>query len=197
VNTAAGGRVEPDEIHPSDLQEVPMRASMRTLVLMAAVVLAVASFAHAQANFAGTWVLDRSQSQLPQFHKGGAAPGAQGGTPPDITLTVDQSGDQLKATRTMKRGNRENAFSETYTVNGSEQTFTGRGNRTVVTKAAWDGPRLVVNSNTTRPSRSGGDVQVSRESVWTVSPDGNTLTIQTTFHSPRGERTFTRVYHRA
>jgi hypothetical protein len=172
---------------------------LRIAALIAAVLLMAVPLAQAQANFAGTWVLDRSQSQLPRFHRGGApeASPAQPAPPPDVTLTVDQSGDALKATRTVKRGNREHAISETYVLDGSEQTFTGHRNRTVVTRAAFDGPRLVITSSSTKPSRSGGEVQRSRESVWTLSPDGRTLTIQTTMHGRRGDRTFTGVYQRA
>jgi hypothetical protein len=35
---------------------------------------------------------------------------------------------------------------------------------------------------------------MSRESVWTLSPDGRTLTIDTTMHGPRGDRTMKTVY---
>lgn len=175
-----------------------MRTSLRIAALTTAVLLMAVPIAQAQASFAGTWVLDRSQSQLPRFHRGApeAAP-AQPTPPPDVTLTVDQSGDALKATRTVKRGTREFAVSETYTVDGSEQTFTGHRNRTVVTRAAWDGPRLVITKNSTKASRSGGEIQRSRESVWSLSPDGRTLTIQTTVHGPRGDRAFTGVYQKA
>jgi len=175
-----------------------MRVPFRTPAVVLAVLLAAASVAHAQANFAGTWVLDPSQSQLPRHHhhKGAAAPDAQG-QPPARTLTVDQTGDVLKATRSVKRGNTERSFSVTYTLNGAEETTTGWRNSTVVTRAAWDGPRLVVSANRTVPRRSGGEVQLSRESVWALSPDGRTLTIQTTLHGPRGDRSFTHVYQRA
>jgi hypothetical protein len=36
----------------------------------------------------------------------------------------------------------------------------------------------------------------SRESVWTLSPDGRTLTIDTTMQSPRGDRTMKTVFVR-
>ena len=170
-----------------------MRSPFRTPILVAAaVLLATASLSHAQANFAGTWVLDRSQSQLaaPQ-------PGAGPAQPSDVKLTVQQDGDVVKVTRTVTVRNTERSISESYTTDGSPHTFTGRRNSTVVTKAAWDGPRLVLSSTRTRPSRSGGgDVQVSRESVLSLSPDGRTLTIQTTMHRPRGDRTLTSVYQR-
>jgi hypothetical protein len=175
-----------------------MRTSLRIAALTTVVLLMAVPIAQAQASFAGTWVLDRSQSQLPQrFHRGAPDAAGQPTTPAEVTLTVDQSGDAVKATRTVKRGTREFAMSETYTVNGSEQTSTGYRNRTVVTRAAWNGPQLVITKNSTKPSRSGGEIQLTRESVWSMSPDGRTLTIQTTVHGPRGDRTFTGVYQRA
>jgi hypothetical protein len=38
---------------------------------------------------------------------------------------------------------------------------------------------------------------MSRQSVWTLSPDGRVLTIDTTMHSPRGDRAMKTVYQRS
>jgi len=169
------------------------------LMVAAAMVLSAASLVHAQTNFAGSWVLDWSQSQLSRHDREGAAapPGSAPSQKPEVRLTVEQDGNVVKATRTVKHGNTERSFSETYTVDGPEQTFTGPRNGALVTKAAWDGVRLVVNSNKTITGRSSDEIQFSRASVWSLSPDGRTLTIQTTFQGPRGERIAKRVYQRA
>ena len=42
-----------------------------------------------------------------------------------------------------------------------------------------------------------GDQTMSRQSVWTLSPDGRVLTIDTTMHGPRGERAMKTVYQRS
>jgi hypothetical protein len=56
-----------------------------------------------------------------------------------------------------------------------------------------------VNKSHTRPAKEQGQParSFSRESVWTLSPDGRTLTIDTTMHTPRGERTTKAVYTKA
>jgi hypothetical protein len=37
-------------------------------------------------------------------------------------------------------------------------------------------------------------VTLSRESTWTLSPDGRLLTIDTVMHSPRGDKTMKSVF---
>jgi hypothetical protein len=45
------------------------------------------------------------------------------------------------------------------------------------------------------PAKDGGAAKTfSRESTWTVSPDGRTLTIDTVMHTPRGDRNMKTVY---
>jgi hypothetical protein len=38
---------------------------------------------------------------------------------------------------------------------------------------------------------------MSRQSVWALSPDGTVLTIETTLHGPRGERSIKSIYTRS
>ena len=67
-----------------------------------------------------------------------------------------------------------------------------------VTKATLGGDHLVTTSTTTMPRKDGGDAKTfSRESTWTLSPDGRTLTINTVMHSPRGDKTMKTVYLRS
>ena len=187
-----------------------MRHAIRTVALLSvlAVVFGV-SAAYAQPNFSGTWVLDQTQSHFnpaigadgqpgrgPHGPRGDGAP--QGDHPkPQVTLTVEQNDTTLKATRTITRAGRERAMTETYSTDGKEATRTGRRGGTSVTRAAFDGDRLVVNSTHAMKNKQGDQVQMSRESVWSLSPDGKTLTIQTTMQSPRGERTMTSVYQKS
>jgi len=42
-----------------------------------------------------------------------------------------------------------------------------------------------------------GDRTMSRESVWTLSPDRKVLTIDSTLHTPRGDRNIKSVYVRS
>jgi len=163
------------------------------------VVLLAAAAGHAAApNLTGTWVLDRDQSEFPQRdgaegkrHGGQRESGGHG----QAKLTVAQDGNILKVTRSIARDGKERTFTETYTIDGTEQTSKAhRG--TVVTKALYDGDRLLVNTSHTMTTKE-GERQMSRASVWTVSPDGQTLTIQTTMQGPRGERQMKTVYQKS
>ena len=113
------------------------------VVLLLGVAVAVAQ---AQPQFSGTWVLDRAQSQLPSHGKHG--PHGEGtadrqGPPHEVKLTVEQQGNMLKATRSIARGMRERSMSETYVVDGTEQTEATRRGGTAVTRATLGGDRLV------------------------------------------------------
>ena len=151
---------------------------------------------HHSGQYCWPWLLDPSQSQLPQrggHGKSTANPQAQ---PPEVKLIVEQQGTTLKATRSVAHGTRERAMSQTFVLDGSERTETGPRGGTSVTKATLGGDRLVVNTTHTRPAREQGQParSFSRESVWTLSGDGRTLTIDTTMHTPRGDRTMKTVY---
>ena len=177
-----------------------MTRAQRTIGSLGALLLAlVVGTAQAQPQFTGTWVLDRAQSQLPNrggHGKGMANPQAQ---PHEVKLIVEQQGATLKTTRSVAHGPRERVLSETFVVDGSERTETTPRGGTSVTKATLGGDRLVVNKSHTRPAKEQGQParSFSRESVWTLSQDGCTLTIDTTMHTPRGERTTKAVYTKA
>lgn len=177
-----------------------MTRAQRIVGSLGGLVLAlVVTTAQAQPQFTGTWVLDRAQSQLPNrgaHGKGMADPQAQ---PPEVKLIVEQQGSTLKATRSVAHGTRERAMSETFVADGSERTETTPRGGTSVTKATLGGDRLVVNQTHTRPAKEQGQPakSFSRESVWMLSNDGRTLTIDTTMHTPRGDRTMKAVFTKA
>lgn len=183
-----------------------MRRAQRTIGSFVVLLLAMAvTAAQAQPQFTGTWVLDRAQSQLPSHGSHGRqGPHGKGmaerpGQPAEVKLIVEQQGNTLKATRTMAHGTRERSMSETFVTDGTEQTEPTRRGGTSVTKATLGGDRLVVNTTHTMPAKEQGQPprMFSRESVWTLSPDGRTLTIDTTMHSPRGDRTMKSVFTRS
>jgi hypothetical protein len=162
----------------------------------------VVTTAQAQPQFTGTWVLDRAQSQLPNrgpHGKGGAGTTDQQGPPPAVKLIVEQQGNTLKATRSFARGSHERAISETFVADGTERTEQSPRGGSSVTKATLGGDRLVVSKTHTRPAKDQGQPArtFTRESVWTLSQDGRTLTIDTTMHTPRGDRTMKTVFTKA
>jgi hypothetical protein len=179
-----------------------MTRTARTIGLIAAAVLLAASTltAQAQPQFSGTWTLDRSQSQFPAFEgrHGHKAPDAQGQAPkqsPLMKLIVEQNGVNLKVTRSMARDDHARTSTRAIVADGTEKTQQGHRGGTTVTKATLAGDRLVTSATTTMPAKDGGQPRtMSRESTWTLSSDGNTLTIDTVMHSSRGDKTMKSVY---
>jgi hypothetical protein len=173
-----------------------MKRLKRTIGTMALLLLGIGvAAAQAEPQLAGSWVLDRSQSQFPS-HEGRVpqAPDAQH-QPPQITLVVAQQGNTLKVTRTFVRGTHERSSTDTIVADGSDQIEQGyRGNVTV--RSAFEGDRLIITHTRTKKTDQ-GEQTISRQSVWTLSPDGQVLTIDTTMHSPRGDRTMKTVYQRS
>jgi hypothetical protein len=174
-----------------------MRGFKRTVATLAMLLLGVGVVAaQAQPQFSGAYTLDRSQSQFPK-HEGRSQPDpqAQPAQRPDIKLVVEQHGTTLKVTRVVAMGTREHSETNTYVADGTDQTRRGYRGETV-TRAAFDGDRLVLTRVHTKKSDA-GDRTMSRQSVWTLSPDGRTLTIDTTSQGPRGDRAMKTVYVRS
>ena len=171
-----------------------MTGLKRTITTMAMLLLGLGAVAaQAEPQFAGAWRLDRSQSQLPKPN-GRSQLDAQA-QPPDVKLVVEQHGTTLKVTRIMTMGTHERSTSDTYLTDGTDQSHRGyRGE--VVTRAAYEGDRLVVTRVHVKKSDQ-GDRTMSRQSIWTLSPDGLVLTIDTTMQSPHGDRAMKTVYVRS
>jgi hypothetical protein len=176
-----------------------MTCAQRSIGLVAAALLLVvtAVTTQAQPQFAGTWTLDPAQSQFPARDGGHGYKAPEGAQtqPPVVKLLVEQNGVNIKMTRSMARDNRERSYSQSFVADGSERAEQGHRGSTTVTKATLGGDRLVTTSTTTMPGKDGGEAKTfSRESTWTLSPDGRTLTIDTVMHTPRGDKTMKSVY---
>jgi hypothetical protein len=160
-----------------------------TLLLLGLGVVA----ARAEPQFAGAWVLDRAQSQ-PPAHEGKRRPDAQA-EPPVIKLVVEQHGATLRITRSIIMGTHERSTTDTFVADGTDQARRGyRGQ--ITTRAAFEGDRLVLTETRTKKGET-ADRTRSRQSVWTLSPDGQLLTIDTTMRGPRGDRAMKTVYQRS
>jgi hypothetical protein len=177
-----------------------MTRTQRIVASLGVLLLAVAiGTAQAQPQFTGTWVLDHSQSQLPERGHHGKEGANAPGPPPEVRLIVEQQGNTLKATRSIVRGTHERSMSETYSLDGTDRTEQTPRGGSAVTRATLGGDRLVVNKTFTHPAKQSGEQPrtFSRESVWTLSQDGRTLTIDTTMHTPRGDRAMKTVFTKA
>lgn len=158
---------------------------------IAAVVLAVASVAFAQAkpDFSGTWTLDPEASGMQAGAGGGGGGGRQGGGRGMMgPMTVKVAGNTLTVSRAGMGGN---TTTMTYKLDGTEsvnKVSQGRGEnmREVETKstAKWDGAKLVIS--TQRPGQ-GGEMMTSTE---TWSMEGGNLVIETTGGRGGGKRVY-------
>jgi len=174
-----------------------MRGFKRTIATLAVLLLGLGPVAsQAEPQFTGSYTLDRAQSQFPK-HEGRsqADPQAQPAQRPDVKLVVEQHGATLKVTRMIVMGTRERSETNTYVADGTDQTHRGYRGETV-TRAAFDGDRLVLTRTHTMKSDA-GDRTMTRQSVWTLSPDGRTLMIDTTMQGPHGDRAMKTVYVRS
>lgn len=172
-----------------------MNRLQRTIATTTLLVLAAGPVAAQEPQFAGAWVLDRSQSQFATHDGRGHDGNAATAQPPEVKLVVEQDGSLLKVTRTVTMGSRERSMTDTYVADGTDQTHRGyRGN--VVTRATFEGDRLIVTQTHTKKGDQ-SEAMMSRQSIWALSPDGKVLTIDTTMHSPRGGRAMKTVYVRS
>jgi hypothetical protein len=148
---------------------------------------AVASaFPAAEPDFSGTWVRDKAHSD--PIGVTSAHPVNPGQVPDgDVVLTVQQQGNLLRVW-TRSDGNLLLMSDLVYTLDGQDTTLTC-GKVIVVTRAAWRGGSLV-----TEEVFKQGDFASTRTLEWSLSPDGQVLTIATI--NDQGARTRIQVYNR-
>ena len=169
------------------------------LVLAAIAVLLAAPTATLSAqdtDFSGTWNLDRDSSELPQG-RGGGGGGAGGrgrggrGGRMAATLVITQTATAMTVERQFDGQSR----TIEYALDGSETTVDG-GRGTATVTASWDGGTLV--TETAQSIETGrGNFSIDTTERRTLSSDGQTLTIETTRVTGRGDQMFTLVYQKA
>jgi hypothetical protein len=161
---------------------------------MAALVLFVALppvvLAQAKTDFSGTWTFDEAKSDPAPARAGGGGGGGRGGGrmggAPPTAMTIKQTAGELTMDRTTAQG----AQTVVLKLDGSESKNTiGMG--PAVSKAMWDGPRLVVTTTQTVQGR-GGEITIDSKEIYSVA--GNTLTIETTRTTPMGAVTRKLIY---
>jgi hypothetical protein len=138
-----------------------MRRSLAALFLLAASALAAP-------NLTGEWKLDLAKSQY-------------GTVPPPIAVTrkIKHEGVALFMSTFQKTQQREVTSELLYTTDGKvcvNKMSTGDATGT----AKWDGDKLVIES-----SQAVQNAELKSREVWTVSPDGKTLTIATHLSLPQ------------
>lgn len=182
-------------------------------VLCCALLFAVAASAAAPANFAGTWVLDKSKSKdlPPQW-----TDNLEG-----YTLTVSQDDKQLtveykpewKVGQSPMQGGGGGrgmgpgmgpggrvSMSVTYGLDGKESTSESSGGRSFLStfKADWknDGKALEL-TNTRKFTTSDGEERTTKMTErWELSADGKALTVNRSIETPRGNTKSTMVFNK-
>jgi hypothetical protein len=120
---------------------------------------ATATTGAAHPNYSGTWKLNVDKSDFGPLPPSSSRTDVIEQNDPNIQDTVSDDGAQGKLDYVLK-----------ITTDGKEATNNAGGLDTKST-ANWDGPNLVVD---TKLSFQGTDVAI--KAVWTLSPDGKTLT---------------------
>ena len=168
------------------------------------VAFAISAFAQAKpADFSGTWALDIPKSQLDARMR-----------IESLTMTVAQTDTELKVTSETKRqappadaaqgapgrgagrGFGGGDGTVVYSLDGKETTVEvdgPNGKMPVKYKAAMEAGKA--NLSSTR-SFSGpmGEITMTTKEVWSLSPDGKTLTVVRENSSPRGTNSSTMVF---
>jgi hypothetical protein len=158
----------------------------KTALLSLVTLLGVFSFAADKPNFSGTWTLDKDKSFS---------------NPPGLeqTMTITHNGDQIKLEGKQKTVRGEVDLNESYTLDGKQADFTppnppnAKGKR----KASWlpNNKGFLIEDEITSDSPNGAVTQnITRK--WQLSTNGNTLTIDYYFDTPRGSFESKRVFVR-
>lgn len=191
-----------------------LRMAFVPLVLLAAAALAAPAAAQGT-DFSGTWRLDADASELPDFGGGGRLFGGGGRGPGGggrgfggggrgpggggrggfglggaRTVVIVQTPAMLIIEQQSDRGSR----AATYRLDGEESTSSGpRGEQT--SRSRWDGAALVTDgAQSVDTPRGSFTLEFSERR--TLSADGETMTVETTRSTPRGDIDTTLVYRR-
>ncbi len=176
-----------------------LRVALVPLALLAMAALAAPTAAQST-DFSGTWRLDADASELPDFEgrgrrfggRGGRRQGGGGGLGGGArTLVVVQTPAALIIEQQSDRGSR----AATYRLDGEESTNPGLMGGEQTTRSRWDGAALVTEGaqsvNTPR-----GDFTLEFTERRTLSADGQTMTVEASRSTPRGDIDTTLVYRR-
>ncbi|MCI0664576.1 MAG: hypothetical protein L0220_26245 [Acidobacteria bacterium] len=147
------------------------------------ILVSVICLAADRPNFSGKWVLDKDKSFS---------------NPPGLeqTITLTQTGDQIKLEAHLKHARGEQNVNETYTLDGKESEFTPQNppNAKGKRKASWlpNGRGFLINDETTVDGKVVG--QLTRK--WTISADSKILTVDYFFDDQRGSFESKRVFNK-
>ena len=127
--------------------------------------------APAKPNFSGRWRMVKDKSDFGGFKA------------PDIIVRVIEHRDPTLNVHTVQTsGGKTSTVDVSYFTDGAETTNSMSG-RDAVSKAFWDGPALVIRTNT-KDSKDEDEVVEDR---WELSDNGQTLTVSSHVTTPKGQ----------
>lgn len=144
------------------------------------------------ADFSGTWTLDRDASTLPQGGGGGRGRrGGGGGRGIAATILITQTDAEL----VMEQQGRGGSRTITYRLDDQESTNASpRGNLT--TTSRWESSMLITDGSQ-KISTPRGDFTINITEQRALDRDNQTMTVETTRTTPRGDVTMTLVYRKS
>lgn len=182
-----------------------MRKLLCALSVMGALVFAVAVYAAAPGNFAGTWTLDKSKSQglNPRMQNAESVSWMITQTDKEITIEekITNANPPAGAPAGGGGGGRGMGMGmggpRTFNLDGSETSADMGGRGKVVRKAtvSGDGKTLDLSSKSTFEGPN-GEVTLTTSEKLQLSGDGKSLTVTRHSESPRGPQDSTLVFNK-
>ena len=166
-----------------------MRKSIPALALLAACAFVLVVNAAPPANFAGSWVLDKSKTQnLPRQWENATS----------VTMEIKQDDKQVTI-ETKAEGSPFPSQPYSYNLDGTESNVDvqGRMPGKATLKATWtnDGNTLELSRKQTG-NFNGQEFTVTSNEKLTLSEGGKVLTIARSSESPRGKQESTLVFNK-
>jgi len=134
-----------------------------------AMLLGIISGAQTEPNFSGEWKMDPVKSSFAPLP-----------APDSLVRKINHQGSRLKIVTTQWGQQHEIITELSYTTDGKPCKNMIRGQE-VSGSAKWDGANLVIESR-----REVQGMQIGQRETWTLSEDGQTLTIANRVQTPQG-----------
>jgi len=137
-------------------------------------------------NFSGEWQLNKEKSNFGESGRGSRMA---------ATKMIISQKENLKTERfSLNRDGEEVTTEETLTLDGKEcKNETTRGERISTANISEDGKNLTINT-TMKMERQGNEFEMQIKEVWSLENDGDSLVIDYTTTTSRGERNRTLYY---
>ena len=163
-----------------------MKKIVRTIILLTCICSMSKAWAQ-QADFSGSWQLNKAKSDFGQSDPDRAAAGK---------MNIKQQAGAITVEKVILSDGQDNSYSETFTFDGqpAKKVFTtATGSQARQTTVQWSQGKLLITANTTVVINGQEGIYTTGQ-AWTLSADGKTLTINNNTVLPDRKVVFTAVY---